>query len=213
MNYDHKACRELITGMSGSGKTTLWLSLVKKHRARWKFIFDPEREVARKLGWPVAIDVPGLMTFASRCQPACFDGTRLFPGDRRGAFAFFTRWTFNVSSSLRGVKLLAVDELQSVQLTGPSGLPPAFKQIIDEGRRQEIDCLFAGQRLNEINDDVRAQLTAITTLKHDDPLALRWLEERGFEAAAVRALRVPGEWIRRNDRAEITTNARRRARA
>lgn len=211
MNYDHKAFRELITGMSGSGKSTLWLAAVKKHRARWKFIFDPEREAARKLGFRAVIDEPRMVQALAVDGLVCFDSSRLFPGERREGFAFFCRWVMNVSKALKGTKLIACDELQSVQRTGDNGLPRALKEITDEGRREEIDCLFAAQRLNEINDDIRGQLTAITTLKHDDPLALWWLKERGFDVDAVRALPVPGGWIRRNDKSEITTNVRRPA--
>lgn len=225
MNYDHKAFRELITGMSGSGKSTLWLDTVKNHRSprgnrrvKWKFIFDPERECARKLGWRTVIDVPGMIREMAAGRPVCFDGSLLFPGNRRGAFAFFARWVFNVSRKFDGTKLFSCDELQSVQTTGPSGMPPALKEIIDEGRRQEIDCLFAGQRLNEINDDVRGQLTAITTLKQDDPLSLRWLVERGFDETDVRNLPYPAidgcaGWIRRSHTGEITTKNLRRAKA
>lgn len=208
MNYDHKAVCELITGKKGSGKTTYWLIRVAKHRANWKFVFDPARECSRKLRWPISIDVPGMMRSIRAGQPVCFDSSALFPGNRRDGFAFFCRWVMNVCKAIDGVKVLACDELQSVQRPGDGGIPQGMKEITDEGRREEIDCLFAAQRLNEINDDIRGQLTAITTFKHDDPLALRWLSERGFDAAAVSALPAPGGWIRRDDNGQISTNAK-----
>lgn len=208
MNYDHPALAVLITGKKGSGKTTCWLGRLKKHRARFKFVFDPCREVSRKLGWPVATDEPRLVASLARHSVVCFDSSALFPGDRREGFAFFTRWVFNVCKALKGVKCLAVDELQSCQETGPHGMPQGFKEIMDEGRREEIDCIFAAQRINEVNDDVRGHLTEIVTFKHDDPLPLRWLGERGFDPDAVRALPVPGYFISRTDDGKITTNAR-----
>lgn len=208
MNFDHPPSAVLITGKKGSGKTTFWLKRLVAHRAHYKFVFDPSREVSRKLGWPVAIDEPGLVRSLVSHGPVCFDSSALFPGDRRKGFAFFTRWVFNVCKVIRGVKLLAVDELQSCQCVGPYGMPQGFKEVMDEGRREEIDCLFAAQRVNEVNDDVRGHLTEIVTFKHDDPLPVRWLAERGFDPEAVKALPTPGFFIARTDDGRIKTNAR-----
>jgi hypothetical protein len=208
MNFDHKPSCILITGKKGSGKTTYWIGLLTKHRARFKFIFDPTREVARKLSLPVCIDEPGMTRAVLERRPVCFDSSPLFPGERRAGFAWFTRYVFNVCKALRGVKLLAVDELQSCQRIGEHGLPPGFKEIIDEGRREEIDCLFAVQRLNEVNDDVRGQITEIVTFKHTDPLPLQWLKDNGFDAGAVYSLPAPGGWIRRTDNGEVSSNVR-----
>jgi hypothetical protein len=209
MNYDHPAFCVLITGKKGSGKTTYWLKRIldKKRRCRWIFVFDPCREVSRKLSWPVSIDSPRMIRNFTTSGIVCFDSTRLFPGDRLRGFAFFTRWVFNVCKALNGPKLFAADELQSCQAVGPHGMPQGFKEILDEGRREEIDCLFAAQRINEVNDDVRGHLTELITFKHDDPLPLEWLEKRGFDPDAVRALPAPGGWIRRTDDGQITTNA------
>jgi hypothetical protein len=206
MNYDHKAFCILITGKKGSGKTTYWLDRIVRHRARWKFIFDPCREVSRKLGWPVSIDERRMIHNFTTSGIVCFDSSHLFPGDRPRGFAFLTRWVFNVSKGLNGIKLFAADELQSCQSTGPYGVPQGFKEILDEGRREEIDCAFAAQRINEVNDDVRGHLTELITFKHDDPLPLEWLGKRGFDPEEVRNLPAPGKWIRRTDDGLISTN-------
>lgn len=224
MNYDHPPSCILITGKKGSGKTTYWLARIiaktlapypvnarssaSGRGARWIFVFDPCREVSRKLLWPVSIDVPRMVRNFTTSGIVCFDSSHLFPGDRLRGFAFFSRWAFNVCKGLNGPKLFAADELQSCQATGPHGMPQGFKEILDEGRREEIDCLFAAQRINEVNDDVRGHLTELITFKHDDPLPLEWLEKRGFDPEAVRALPSPGAWIRRTDDGQITTNAR-----
>ncbi len=198
MNFDHTADRKLITGKAGSGKTTYFLAVLKKSRARWIFCFDPEREIARKMGWPVCVDVPGLNAAVAARRPACFDPTPLFPGDRPEGFAFFCRYVLCVSRTLHGTKLLAVDELQAVQTTGTAGLPQSFSELLDEGRRQEIDCLFISQSVNRVHDRVRVQLSEIITFCHTDRLPLAWLEQDGFDPAAVSALRVPGGSIARN---------------
>lgn len=208
MNFHHRPCAVLITGKKGSGKTTYWLSRLVSHKARFRFYFDPSREVSHKLKLPVCIDEPGLVRAVLEGRAVCFDSAPLFPGNRKAGFAFFTRWVFNVSKSLRGVKLFGADELQSCQGIGPGGMPQGFKEIMDEGRREEIDCIFAAQRVNEVNDDVRGHLTEIVTFKHDDPLPVRWLAERGFDPEAIKALPTPGFFIRRTDDGKITTNAK-----
>lgn len=208
MNFDHLPFCVLVTGKKGSGKTTYWLSRLVSHRARWKFVFDPCREAGRKLGWQVVQDKPGLDAAVAAGRPVCFDPTGLFPGDRREGFAFFSRYVMAVSKALHGIKLLACDELQAVHRTGPEGVPPGFKEILDEGRREEIDCLFAAQRINEVNDDVRGHLTQIVTFKQTDPLPLRWLAERGFDPEAVAALPVPGYFIAITDDGKKTSNLR-----
>jgi hypothetical protein len=208
VNFDHKPSCVLVTGKKGSGKTTYWLGRLVAHRAKWKFIFDPTREVATKLKLPICIDHPQMTRAVIEGRPVCYDSSLQFPGERREGFAFFSRYVFNVCQGIgRGVKLICCDELQSVQRIGDTGLPAGFKQIIDEGRREELDCLFASQRINEVNDDVRGQITEIITFKHDDPLPLKWLAERGFDPAAVSALPAPGGWIRRTDTGEVSTHA------
>ena len=198
MNWNHRADRRLVTGKSGSGKTTFFLSILARSRARWVFCFDPEREIAHKLAWPVCIDPPQLNAAVARRGPVCFDPSPLFPGNRPDGFAFFCRYVMEVCRVLNGPKLLAVDEMQNVTDPGPGGIPQAFSEIIDEGRRHEIDCLFIAQTVNRVNDRVRAQLTEITTFCHTDRLALAWLEQDGFPAADVAGLPVPGGYITRN---------------
>src|SRR6185436_11999124 len=133
MNFHHKPSLELVTGKKGSGKTTYWLRGIVTHRARFKFLFDPTREVSHKLQLPVCIDEPGMTRAVTEGRIVCFDSSPLFPGDRRAGFAFFSRYCFNVCRALRGVKLFGCDELQSCQRVGEHGLPPGLKEIADEG--------------------------------------------------------------------------------
>lgn len=214
MNYDHKPECVLVTGKKGSGKTTYWLKRLVKHRARWKFVFDPCREVSRKLGWPVCITEDQMVSHAAASLPVCFDPTWRFPGDRRAGFAFFTRFVINLCKKVDGVKLLACDEFQSVQRTGDGGLPTGLKEITDEGRREEIDCHFAVQRLNEVNDDVRGQLTELVTFKHNDPLALDWIRKAvlgmgcAYIEERITSLPTPGGFYLHRDTGEVTRGGR-----
>jgi energy-coupling factor transporter ATP-binding protein EcfA2 len=198
MNWNHRPRKILITGKSGSGKTTFYLALLRAWPSRWKFVFDPEREAARKLRWAVAVDVPGLAALANSSRPVCYDPARMFPGDRPQGFAFFSRWVLNVSKLIRGPKLFAVDEIQNVTFPGREGISQAFRELLDLGRREEIDLLMISQRVNEVNHAIRSQLTEAVSFNHSDRLPLEWLEQIGFEPASVSTLKFPGGYIRRN---------------
>lgn len=183
--------------MRGSGKTTYWLRRIQQHRAKWKFVFDPGREVARKLGWLTAVNDQQLVWLASHRRPICFDSSQMFPGQRAQGFDFFCSWVFNVCKVIDGPKVFATDEIQGFTATGAGGIPPSFGEIVEEGRREEIDLLLIAQRLNKVNDNIRGQLTEIVTFRHVDALPLKWLEEY-FPPDAVRGLRYPGGFLHKD---------------
>lgn len=197
MNFDHPADRWLLTGTGGSGKTTEFLRLLTAHRAPWKFVFDPEREVSRKLGWPICRDLPGCALRAARREPVCFDPTDLCDEIEEG-FDLFCRFVWNFSLAEQGVKLFASDEVQDFTATGTGGIPRTFKTIMQKGRRQEIDVLLITQELGEAHNKVRKQLSHILTFRHEDDGALDWLKRNGFDPEAVKCLRYPGAWLCRN---------------
>jgi hypothetical protein len=199
MNYDHRPDRRLLTGTGGSGKTTEFLRLLTAHRAPWKFVFDPEREVSRKLGWRLATDLPGLAMAAAHREPVCFDPSELAdcPTLEEG-FDLFCHFVWSFSVGERGVKLMASDEVQDFTMPGNGGIPASLKRILQKGRRQEIDVLLIAQSLGELHDRVRGQLSHIITFRHTDALALDWLRKNGFDPEAVKALKYPGGWISLN---------------
>lgn len=197
MNLDHQADRRLLTGTGGSGKSTEFQRLLVAHRARWKFVFDPEREVSRRLGWPVCCDLPGCAQTAAARQPVCFDPSDTFDTLEEG-FDVFCRFVWNFSIGERGVKLFASDEVQDFTTPGNGGIPATFKRLLQKGRRQEIDVLLIAQSLGELHDRIRGQLSHIVTFRHEDALALDWLKRAGFDPEAVKALKYPGGWICRN---------------
>lgn len=188
MNFDHPNRKVLITGKSGTGKTTLWRKIIREWPAKKVFVFDPERQFAQREGLKVAMTVEALNYATARERFVVFDPTSMFPGDRSEAFAFFSRFVLLQSRSLSCVKLYAVDELQGVQTTGNGGVPQAFKEIGDEGRRQQIDLVLVAQRLNTVNDAIRAQVNRVITFQHTDPRALVILSEMGMQPESVSSL-------------------------
>jgi hypothetical protein len=210
MNYDHTPDRRLLTGTGGSGKSTEFIRLLKAHRAVWKFVFDPEREVSRKVGWRICRDVPSMAVQAAARQPVCFDPSDICDTLEEG-FDLFCRFVWNFSCGENGVKLIACDEVQDFTLPGNGGIPATLKRLLQKGRRQEIDVLIIAQSLGELHDRVRGQLSHIVTFRHEDALPLDWLKRNGFDPEAVKALRYPGGWICRNRyTGELTINGRTR---
>jgi hypothetical protein len=188
----------LITGKSGSGKTTLYLATVVNYPARWKFIFDPDREFSRKCGVQSCYTKEQMEIAVSRRYPVAFCSAHYFEGRREEAFAFFVRWCLEVSKPLQGVKLLASDEVQKHTPEGGSTLPPAIADFLDTGRKEEIDSLFVTNAPNELHPAIRRQLTEIWAFQFSEPLCLEWLEARGFNPDEVKALPEIGVWQYRN---------------
>jgi hypothetical protein len=208
VNYHHQADRRLITGTGGSGKTTEFLRLLVAHRAPWKFVFDPEREISHKLGWPICRDLPGCAYRAAQREPVCFDPTDICEELEEG-FDLFCRFVWNFSIREHGVKLLCADEFQDFTSTGAGGLPRPFRTIVQKGRRQEIDLLLIAQELGDAHNKLRKQLSHIITFRHEDDGALDWLRRNGFDPEAVKALKYPGGWIcRHRYTGNVTTNAK-----
>lgn len=209
MNINHEAVHQLITGMSGKGKSTLVRSLVEKDRAPWKFAFETyKKEYPRFLGWPLAIDKPGLDRALMAGKPSAFYSAPLFPGDRIAGFNFWIRWVYAVGMHLPGRKLVIIEEIEKTTAHRNSSLAPAFSEMLDEGRAAEFDVIMVAQRVSTVSELVRAQTTEICTFQHVDGNQLKWLEAEGFDPAAVARLQ-RGEYIWRDREASTErTNAR-----
>lgn len=187
--------------MSGSGKTTLVIRLIKAHSHRWLFIFDPEREFAHKLGLPISTHPVDMARRAGQGKPVAFDPSAMFPGDLESGFAFFCKWvldfcrmTVNARPVVNGPKLFVADELQNFTQTGKGGISKEFAELLNQGRRQEIDTIFSSQAPNFVHQQIRLQATELFTLHHEDHSILDWLEP-DFHRDAVRTLAVPGGFL------------------
>lgn len=210
MNFDHKPDRRLLTGTGGSGKSTEFIRLIEVHPAPWKFLFDPEREISRKLRWPVCRDLNQCAMRAARREPVCFDPSDYCETLEEG-FDVLCGFVWNFSIQEHGLKLIGADEVQDFTENEKGGIPKSFRRIMQKGRKQEIDAVFVAQELGDFHNKLRKQLSHIITFRHEDDGALDWLRRNHFDPEAVKALKYPGGWICRNRyTGEVTTGGKRK---
>lgn len=194
-NFDHPSDKRLITGTSGTGKTTLFIHQVKQEKARLKFIFDHQGEFSAKLKVPAVHDADGLCQKTSLGGYVVFDPLVMFSGRLPEGFSFFCDFVFSVSGVLKGRKLFCCDELQ--KLVDNKTENPELQNILDSGRRFQIDCLFISQAPNAIHNRIRNQLTEVYTFRQSDDRAIEYLAGNGFPEDKVRSL--PNfKYLRRN---------------
>ncbi len=205
LNYDHTSSKRLIFGMSGSGKTTLFLQLLQSSPARWKFVFDPEQEASRKLGWQAAKTVEGLCKLFDDGKPVVFWPGEMFESDYAKGFEFFCQFTLNLAKTKDGKKLLAADEIQQFTELHLTGLPPALLAGLNIGRREELDFLIAAQGINDVHSRIRKQATELYVFKvaDTDNTALQNLAGLGLSKEELTTLPYPRTdgkvgWIYRN---------------
>ena len=198
LNYHFPKHFVLVTGVSETGKTTHWMKLLTSGGWKWLFVFDPDREVAIKCGFKVATNLREIVHQAATTRIVCFDSSSMFPGCPEEGFAFFTRWVMTIARKVKGPIHFGCDEIWKVTETGRGGIPPAFKEMMNEGRRFEIRGFFIAQAVNEVHDKIRTQLTYLYTFRHNEPNCLDWLQARGFDPDEILALPPKGVYLCRN---------------
>jgi hypothetical protein len=200
MNWKHKPSKVAIVGCSGSGKTTYLCRYTAAVRAV-KFIFDGEGELGRRLGVKTA-RTPGELIDGAVRGLVCYDPALMYEGETENAFRFFCKWTFEISRKIRGRKLFVCDEL-SKWMENTRRFPREFKNLMETGRREEIDAVFICQRPQDITGQARQQVTEYVALKQGDHLPADFLRTMGFDAGELLAM-PPGKFICRTNQGKET---------
>lgn len=195
MNVKHKPLKVLVTGKSGSGKTSFWNRVIMGAHHVKKFVFDHENEFAQRTGFPSIAYLTEQAILEN--EFIVFDPHPQF-SDQGGiaeAFDYFCNTVFEVSREIPGPKLFASDELQA--FIDANTVPESLRQVMETGRRYELDTCFISQQPNIIHNRLRNQLTEIVTFNHVDKRPLNFFEELGIDTAPIQALpRL--SWIRYN---------------
>jgi len=193
--FNHPSKKILVTGVSGTGKTTLFEKLIRKEKARWKFVFDHQGEFQARFGHKAALDVETLCEQTAAGGYVIFDPVKFQneinpgSGERRGlpgAFAFFCDFVFAMSENLRGRKILVCDELQ--KLVTNTKTPDELLCILDTGRRYQLDFFAISQAPNLIHNAIRNQITEIFSFRQNDANAVKYLSDAGFNENQIRNL-------------------------
>jgi hypothetical protein len=189
MESDHVRAGLAFVGPSGSGKTFQAERFSARWRdCLWRFVFDHTGQWQRKLERPAATTLPECDRQLADHGSCLFDPGPLYGGEIRRAFAAFCHYALVCAERLPRVKLLIVEEVQDVVPAGSGDLKGWPGRLFACGRHQRLDFMVCSQFPNKIHDAIRGQLTAIAAFRVDDALPLAWLEERGFNRAAIRAL-------------------------
>jgi hypothetical protein len=194
MNANHIARRVLITGKSGSGKSTKFFDLIQESRPRYLFAFDPKRELAGRMKLRECVNLAEMKSAVLAEKPVLFDPHAIYvPGEFVEAFNFFCALVVEFARVLPGKKLFAVDEIQKFTRPGAGGIPRALAEIMDDGRKDQLDTIFVVNKgLNKLNEEIRGQLTEAFVFKSEGSLSLKWLRaECGIEPAEIEGLTMP----------------------
>lgn len=195
-NYDHKASHTIFTGQSGTGKTTLFFEEIKSAKARWKFVFDAKGgEIGKRFNLPSCYTIDDLVAATEKGGWVVFNPSKEFLGRRKEAFAFFCDFVWNISTVLKGKKILCGDELQSV--TDKRKPTHELQVILDEGRSYQLDTFFISSAPNRIFCDHRSQFNRVIAFRQIDGNATEFLQEAGIDEEAVRNLK-NGEYLWRH---------------
>lgn len=193
-NFDHAKRAVLYTGTSGTGKTTAYEKRIRGEKARVKYVFDWEGEYSARFKHPRITD-PGELDYkAAQGGYVIFDPCDL-DGPMQKHFEGFCEYVFLASEKIRGTQLFCCDEIQ--KFVNPDEPPEAFLQLLERGRRREVDIFCIAQAPNRIHNAVRNQFTEVVSFRQTDKNALIFLEDQGMDPEKIRNLK-NGQWIAKN---------------
>lgn len=183
-NWNWPSKKVLITGNSGTGKTTLLEKLVRKEKARWKFVYDHKHgEFSKRFGVQPCYSPEELCDQAGKGGWVVFDPIKCYPGKPEQGFAFFCDFCFCLSEQFKGRKLFVCDELQ--KLLDNYNEPDELLTVLDTGRVYQIDCFMITNATNGIHNRVKNQITEVYAFTQGSKNSAEWLIEKGFDGEAV----------------------------
>ena len=195
---DHPSIKVILPGVSGVGKSTLLEKLVRKEKARWKFLYDHKQgDLARRFGVRACKTINDLVEATEKGGYVIFDPGLMYPGHPEKGFAFFCDYVWNICTTHKGVKVFGTDELNSIIDT--RNCPDEFLIILDQGRTFQINCFFIAQSMNEIHNSVRKQMTEVFAFRQGDENGAVWLNEKGIGLPPHDVMKLnPGEFLYKN---------------
>jgi DNA helicase HerA-like ATPase len=146
----------VVAGCSGSGKSTFANCYLLNAKLTCRFIFDPSGEYAIRFQRRPATNAAELNASIVTGW-VIFDPHTMFPGDPVTAFAKFCEWSWTMSRSLSGQKILFADEIW--KFCNPNKIPLPLASIVQDGRKNGIGLLATTQRPNRMNEAIIGEAT------------------------------------------------------
>lgn len=191
LHVDAKKFILLATGNSGSGKSTFVIRWLANARLSCRFLFDPEGEFADRLGLAAA-ESPQEMEQSVADGWMIYDPHAMFPGKLPDAFDFFCQWSFDTASRLPGNKAVLVDEVW--KYCKPQTIPDPLANIIQTGRKRQIQAAFCTQRPNRLNEAITNEVDELVCFRLQGQNALKSIEHLGADPDEVSTL-PPGAYV------------------
>lgn len=190
MNIERKASHVLTCGRSGTGKTTYILRyLLASHHDR-VFIFDHQAEFIERLHLIPCYELDDIAKRARTERIIAFDYSKNYYGEMEETFDLFCDKVFFLckdhleSQNIESV--FVCDELSKV--TTVSDCPKPLKNIVQTGRRYNLDTALMSQQPNRIHNEVREQVTELVLFNLKDENSLKFVKKMGFDEQPVMAL-------------------------
>lgn len=185
-----KASHVLVCGKSGTGKTSYAERyIIGSHHDRI-FIFDHQSEFQERLALFPVFTFEDMQERLRTERILCFDYTKHYFGHLEETYEAFCDWCFYTSKDylqpLGKESLMMTDEIQKTMTT--ASLPQPLKNILQTGRRFNLDTLSTSQQPNELHNSLRNQVTEFVCYRLQDQRALKWVCEAGIDIDVVSKL-------------------------
>ena len=181
-------------GMTGSGKTTFGIRYLLNVNPVCRFIFDDTGQMAARLRVPHAATANELEA-ALATRWVIYNPHRMFPGDVRRAFLYFSDWAFKASCRCRGHKIFFADEIWRFQ--DRDQIPKELAMIAQMGRVEGIELFTLTQRPQKVNDSILGSATELVCFRLTESVQLRKVADLGADGGAVSRLPL-GQFISYN---------------
>jgi hypothetical protein len=190
---DHPASVVGVFGSQGSGKTTWTAAYIANHRAKLRFLYDPEHEFSARFKLRPARTPRGLDE-ALATGWVCYQPEVMFPNDDPAGLEFFAAWALAVCERVPGTKLFVFDEAQ--RYLSPNVTPPNLRTVVNRGRRRGLDVVFISRSPMECGPKMRREITEVVTFHFTEPGDLEWLSAYGFDPDRIAALPLHARIVR-----------------
>ncbi len=190
MNIERKASHVGIFGKSGKGKTTYGLRYIVGSFHDRVFIFDHQSEFAFRLKTLPVLHLGQVREMAKTERYIIYDYTKEFPGNLEYAFDAFATEVFDMATQYLEPQnidsLFVCDEV--TKCTPNAQCPQPLKNILQTGRRYNLDSCLLSQQPNRLHNEIREQLTELVLFNLVDENSLKFVKNMGKNTDEILAL-------------------------